>query len=80
MINNSHIPESKITEEEEEAALDAAPSIVDEVERGKITREKAKKKLVAIGSTPDWASKFLLHTLDQDKLDAERARTGRIVD
>lgn len=80
MNTDPNFLERIMSDAELEAALDASLAIVAEVEAGKITREQAKEKLVAMGGTPYSAAKFLRHTLDQDELDAERARTGRIVD
>lgn len=66
--------------EEIEREFEAALALVDQVEAGTLTRDAALEELVRRGGTPQTARKFLRHTLDQDKLDAERARTGVIAD
>ena len=66
--------------EEIERETKFAFSLVDQVEAGTLTREAALEELIRRGSHPDLARRFLRHTLDQDKLDAERVRTGIIAD
>lgn len=66
--------------EEIEREFAAALALVDQVEAGVVTREAALEELLRRGGTLQSARRFLRHTLDQDKLDAERARTGVIAD
>lgn len=80
MNNDPQFLKRTISYEEAAANLEAALALVDQVEAGTLTREAALEELIQRGSHPDLARRFLRHTLDQDKLDAERARTGVVAD
>jgi len=62
------------------AGLDERLALVDEVERGVMSRDDAVAKMVALGDPERAVRRFLLHTLDQASLNAARAATGVIVD
>jgi hypothetical protein len=80
MNNDPHFLKRTISYKEAAANLEADLALVDQVEAGTLSRELALQELIRRGSHPDLARRFLRHTLDQDKLDAERARTGVIAD
>lgn len=80
MNNDPKFLKLRISHEEATSNLEFAFSLVDQVEAGTLSREAALQELIRRGSHPDLARRFLRHTLDQDKLDAERARTGVIAD
>lgn len=80
MNNDPYFLEGRISHEEAAANIEAGLALVDQVEAGALTRDAAKEELIRRGASPQSARRFLLHTLDQDKLDAERARTGVIAD
>jgi hypothetical protein len=80
MNNDTNFLKLRISHQEAAANLASACALVDQVEAGTLTRDAALEELIRRGSHPDLARRFLRHTLDQDKLDAERARTGVIGD
>lgn len=80
MKNDPYFLERSITDEEVAANLEADLALVGQVEAGTLAREAALEELIRRGSHPQLARRFLRHTLDQDKLDEERARTGMIAD
>lgn len=72
--------EYDMTPEEREASFSAQLDIARKARDGHLTREEAVAELVKMGGHPLLAGNFLMHVLDQKELDAERERTGLIID
>ncbi|HYF37518.1 MAG TPA: hypothetical protein VD994_19610 [Prosthecobacter sp.] len=72
--------ESPFTREEMERRLQQSLDIVRRIEMGEITREEGIQEMVSRGGTSQSAKHFLLHTLDQTKLDKLKRDSGAIID
>ena len=68
------------TREEMEQHLTRSLQVVSRIEAGEISRQQGLEELIRQGATKQFAGNFLLHTLDQAKLDKLAAETGLIID
>jgi len=67
--------------EEGYALFKASQRVAHRLKAGEITRDQAASEIRALGDDSDHTiDSFLLHSLDQKRLDSFREETGKIVD